>query len=164
MTPSVRGNRRLQVAVLLVLSATLSGALAGLAAGALWSLADFPALAPSVVLVAVVAALVADAVHARWGRLSPFCIRRQVPRVWGRLFDIRTAATVFGARLGVGPLTHLNSWLWWVGALLAASRGPASSTFVGSVFGAVRMITVVAASHHVRRETPARMAALRQRG
>lgn len=146
-----------------MLSATLAGAVAGLTVGVFWSLSTLPPLGSSAALVSVVAALVADAVHARSGRFPPLGLHRQVPRAWARLFDVRTAATLFGARLGVGPLTNLTSWLWWAATLLAASRGPGPSAAVGGLFGALRMITVVAVSRHVQAEMPSRMAALRRR-
>ncbi|HVL26619.1 MAG TPA: hypothetical protein VM390_00615, partial [Acidimicrobiales bacterium] len=132
-------------------------------AGALWGLARLPALGAATAAGLVVAALVADVAHWRSGRLRPLSLRRQVPRAWGRLFDPRTAAALYGARLGVGPLTHLPTWTWWAATVLAASLGPLPSVATGATFGAVRMATVVATSRHVEREMAARMASLRAR-
>lgn len=161
--PSVRGSRRMQVAALLVASATATGAMAGLAAAAAWRLSTLPPIAFEVLVGAVGVAAAADAVNARSGRFRPLSVRRQVPRAWGRLFDPRTAAALYGGRLGVAPLTHLATWLWWPAALGAASHGIGPSIAFGAWFGAARMVTVVAASRHVEGEMPRRMAALRHR-
>jgi hypothetical protein len=151
------------VGALLILSAGSTGALAGLAAGVLWQLSSRPQLGMEALVVLGGAAVAADAVHLRSGRLRPLAFRRQVPRAWGRLFDARTAATLYGARLGVGPLTHLATWMWWPATLAAASNGIGPSLAVGSIFGVVRMVTVVLTSRHVEQAMPERIAALRKR-
>ena len=153
----------MQVAGLLVLSATVAGTVVGFTAGVTWAVGGFPRLPPRAAIITVAAALLADVVCGRWGHFQPWSVQRQVPRVWARLFDLRTAATLFGARLGVGPLTHLRSWLWWAATVLAASSGPGPSVLVGATFGAVRMVTVVAVSLHVQPAMPSRMATLLRR-
>ena len=134
-----------------------------MSAGLLWQLTALPGIGIEALVVLGGAAALADAVHARSNRLRPLSVRRQVPRAWGRLFDARTAATLYGARLGVGPLTHLATWMWWPATLAAASQGVGPSLVVGSTFGAARMVTVVLASHHVEHAMPLRIAALRER-
>lgn len=161
--PSVRGVRRAQVAALLVFSAASTGALAGLSVGFLWRLTALPELSLEAVAVLGGAAAAADAVHRRWGRLRPLSVPRQVPRAWGRLFDARTTATLYGARLGVGPLTHLVTWMWWAAMLAAASQGLGPALAVGSLFGGARMVTVVLTSQHLEHAMPRRIAALRER-
>ena len=151
------------MAALFVGSATATGAAAGLGLGLLWRVASGPVVSPMAAFGAVVLAVMADVVHARTGRLRPASTVRQVPQAWGRLFDARTAATLYGARLGVGPLTRLSSWMWWPAVVIAASTGPVSSAAVGGVFGAARILTVVAVSSQVRGHTPRRMETLRRR-
>ena len=163
MIPSVRGKRRAQVAALLILSAASTGALAGLSAGVLWQLTALPRIGIEALVVLGGAAAVADAVHLRWDRLRPLSVPRQVPRAWGLLFDARTTATLYGATLGVGPLTHLTTWMWWPATLAAASHGLGPSLAVGSMFGAARMVTVVLTSHHAEHAMSRRIAALRER-
>lgn len=153
----------MHVALLLILTATATGAVGGAALAVVWRAAGDPAITAGAALAVVVAAVAADTIHARTGRLRPLSLERQVPRAWGRLFDARTAAALYGARLGIGPLTHLATWLWWAGTVLAASAGLASSVLVGATFGGARMLTVVLTSRHVTPEMPRRMAALRAR-
>ena len=161
--PSVRGRRRAQVAALLILSAASTGALAGLSAGVLWQLSGLPEIGIGALVVLGGAAAAADAIHLRRSRLRPLSLPRQVPRAWGLLFDARTTATLYGSRLGVGPLTHLATWMWWPATLAAGSQGLGPSLVVGSIFGAARMVTVVLISHHVEHAMSRRIAALRER-
>lgn len=161
MTPTVRGTRRLLVGAVLLASAAATGALAGFAAGVAWTLLRLPAVTRTALVVLVVAALAADVAHRRSGRLTPWAVRRQVPQVWSRLFGAGTVALLYGARLGVGPLTILSTWLWWAAAIAAASLGPASSTAAGALFGAGRVAVMLAVAEWLRAEAPARMARLR---
>lgn len=135
--------------LILVTSATLSAALVGLAAGL--ALRWTPAPAIAVLLGLVLVAVIADAVHVRSRRLTPLSIGRQVPVEWGRLFDPRVVAGLYGARLGVGPLTMLSTWLWWAATVGAALLGVAESVIVAVVFGLVRSLVTVFASHRADR-------------
>jgi hypothetical protein len=163
---------------LLVLSALLTGALAGFIAGALTGLVaqgtasvagggglGSPILAGR--LVAVFAALVAlvavalDLLAVRTGRPRPPSVRRQVPQAWSRLFAPSTVAVLYGARLGVGPLTILPTWLWWGAFLVAAVGGPWSGALAGALFGGVRTLAGVALGEWVAPDAPRRMARLR---
>ena len=153
VTPSVRGLRKLGVAVLLVGAATATGALAGFASGIALGWVDDPA--PSAVVVVVAAALAADA-----ARLRPVGVRSQVPRIWGELFAPTTVALLYGARLGVGPLTILRTWLWWAAAVLAALQGPFAAALSGAVFGVARTVLMVAVAQWARAAMAPRMARL----
>jgi hypothetical protein len=145
------------VASLLLVSAATTGALAGFALGVVWIVLRLPALPPSWAAVAVGAALAADLGP------RPLSVGRQVPREWGRLLGAGTAATLYGARLGVGPLTILSTWLWWAAALVGASLGAGCSAAVGAAFGAGRVAVMLGASAGAGRVMARRMAAVRRR-
>ena len=151
----------MEVAALLLVSAAAAGGLVGAAMGLAWAVLGLPPVAAAPAVAVVAAALGADAWAARTGRLRPPSSRRQVPRIWSRLFDPRTVAVLYGSRLGVGPLTILPTWTWWAATLLAASAGPAVSTVAGAAFGGARIAVVLAASARAA-STPAGMAALRR--
>jgi hypothetical protein len=159
----VRGRRKAMVATLLSASAGATGALAGFAAGVLalplGAFAGRPG-APAVG-VAAAAAVVLDAVAARSGRFAPPSVRRQVPREWSRLFTPPAVALLYGARLGVGPLTILPTWLWWAASALGAWAGPWPSTAAGAVFGVARTLLMVVLAEWVAPAAPARMTRLR---
>ncbi len=137
------------VGLILVASGTLSAALVGLVAGLALQWTPTPAIGVPLGLALV--AVIADAVHVRTGRLTPLSIRRQVPVEWGRLFDARVVAGLYGARLGVGPLTMLSTWLWWAATLGAALVGVAESVIVAVTFGLARSLVTVFASRRADR-------------
>ena len=122
----MRGSERWIVSALLLASATATGSLSGVPGLVL------PTPSLTVVGVSLTVALLLDLLRVR-----PPSVRRQVPQAWTRLFSLRTAALLYGARLGVGPLTILNTWLWWPAVLLG---GP----IAGAVFGAVRVLVMLA--------------------
>lgn len=133
----MRGATRVQVFSLLAASGALSGALVGFTAG-LVPMPDAP------VWLAIVAAVL-DAL-----RVPTLTLRRQVPQYWGRIFGPRTVAALYGARLGVGPLTLLPTWLWWAAMAIGASRGPWVGAATGATFAAVRTLTMWAAGTRAR--------------
>ena len=159
--PSVRGPQRLLVATILILSGTASGALVGLLTAMIAApLPDlsFPAtgqLTPgNLITVAVVGLGVAlDATRLMVGRPAPPTSGRQVPQEWGRLLSPPVVAMLYGARLGVGPLTILSTWTWWSVTIAAALVGPLTAIAVGTTFGAVRLVVTVAASVHATRRS-----------
>jgi hypothetical protein len=61
------------------------------------------------------------------------------------MFGARTAAVLYGARLGVGPLTILRSWLWWAGTVVLATVSPWWCA-VGGVVYAVSALTLMAST------------------
>ena len=157
--PSVRGPQRLLVAAVLVLSGIASGAIIGLLMAML--AAPFPDLstngtvvngAPTggalqtVTLALVAVGVALDAVRLTVGRPAPPTSGRQVPQEWGRLLSPPVVAVLYGARLGVGPLTILSTWTWWSVTIAAALTGPFAAVAVGATFGAVRLLVTVAAS------------------
>jgi hypothetical protein len=158
----VRGSRRLQVAGLLTLSAASSGALLGLTVGAAWASLQVSRVGLREALWISVVALSADFSRYSLGHPRPLSRRTQVPMQWARLFDLRTAATLYGARLGIGPLTPMPSWTWWAAAVIGASAGAWESAFVGAGFGAVRMAIVIGAGLGVEPAMARRMALLRR--
>lgn len=143
--PSVRGAEGVQVAALLGGAGALTGGLVGLGAGAAWSGTGLGGLAAPVVAGVVAASLVLDLAAARRAGFRPPAVGRQVPVAWGRLFGARLAAALYGARLGVGPLTILHTWTWWAALLVGASLGPWTAAALGATFALVRTVTMVAA-------------------
>lgn len=128
------------------LAGVATGAGAGGLAGLAWSGSGLPALGAPAAAVAVVVAAGLDALGLVAGGPAPLSVRRQVPTAWGRLLAPATAAALYGARLGVGPLTILNSWCWWAAALLGASTGPAGAAAVGATFAVSRTAAMVVAT------------------
>lgn len=137
--PSVRGRYKVRVALSLLASALASGALAGFAAGALALALGVRPLAPAWAVGLAVAAVVLDHV------VPPLSIRKQVPQAWGRLLPPTTAAVLYGARLGPGPLTILNSWLWWAALVIGATTGAWGSAATGAAFAAGRVAVMLVA-------------------
>src|SRR4029078_11442297 len=75
--------------------------------------------------------------------VAPLSVARQVPQLWGRIFSPRVVAVLYGARLGVGPLTILRTWLWWGCFLAGASAGLGWGAVVGALFGAGRVLAML---------------------
>lgn len=148
------------VTLLLGASGALTGAAVGLVAGVAWRVAGLPDVAPAVALAVAAIALVLDGL----GRPRPVAVRHQVPQVWGRYFGPATVAVLYGARLGVGPLTILATWTWWAALVLGASLGPWPSALVGAVFAVARTLTMTTAVAGARTGTAmsARIAAVRR--
>lgn len=142
--PSVRGPERRRTTGLFIATGIASGALIGLVLA--FVAAPLPAAAAGAVIPLIGAGLVLDALALLIGRPLPPGSGRQVPQEWGRLLAPPVVAVLYGARLGVGPLTILSTWTWWSITLAAAVVGPGTSVAVGACFGAVRLTATVAAS------------------
>ena len=145
--PSVRGRERLQVGLVLVGSGTAAGALTGLVMAIL--LAPLAAIDPwstATVAVIVAAGVGLDAIRLVAGRPAPPTAGRQVPAEWARWFPARITAALYGARLGVGPLTILSTWTWWSMTVAAGLLGPAAGAATGAVFGLVKLGAVAGVS------------------
>jgi hypothetical protein len=149
------------VGAVLVASAGATGALAGFVLALPWAVAGAGSATALVCAALLAAAAAADLVLALTGRPRPWAVRRQVPREWGRVFPPAGAALLYGARLGVGPLTILSTWLWWAVVLAAATLGPGPSALVGTAFGVVRCVVMVAVASVAAHDMPRRMAAVR---
>lgn len=137
------------VAALLVASGTASAVLVGSIVGV--ALQWAPRADLRLLLILAIVAVVADVSRVRLGWPSPLSVGKQVPVEWGRLFDPRVVAVLYGARLGVGPLTMLSTWLWWAATIGAAFTGVGASVVTALVFGVVRLSVTVAASHRADR-------------
>ena len=146
----MRGAERIRVVGLLALTGALTGALVGLALGALWDVAGLPAATGTFALVAALVAAALDALVLTVGRPRPLAVNRQVPVEWGRMFSPSTTAVLYGARLGVGPLTILRTWTWWAAVVVAAACGPWVGAAVGAVFAVARTITMEVAVRRIR--------------
>lgn len=138
----------------------VSGVGVAVLAAMVWSAAGGPALVGRGVAVLVLAALAADAVFARTGRLRPLAVNRQVPQAWGHARRPVVVAARYGFRLGVAPATILTTWVWWAALVLAASVGVAASATVAAVFVVVRTAVTLAVTVGVSdgRAMAARMA------
>ncbi|HUH06914.1 MAG TPA: hypothetical protein VML96_03805 [Egibacteraceae bacterium] len=158
MTPPVRGRDKLIVAGLMLAAAATAAGLAGFAAGAAWEIAGLPPLGAPGSAAVVLMALAADAAYSRLSRPRPWSVGRQVPREWSRLFSARTVAVLYGARLGVGPLTILPTWLWWAATAVGASAGVWHSVAVAVAFAAVRVLVMVGLAQHIASAAAPRMA------
>lgn len=154
--PSVRGRTRTATIVLLVGSGTVGAALTGVVAwlalqlvgGLAADALDIGTVVGSeAFVVAVVASgLVFDLVGMGTGRMKPPAVGRQVPQEWSRLLPPPVVAVLYGARLGVGPLTILSTWSWWSATLISALLGLGPAVAVGAMFGSVRLVVMVVVS------------------
>lgn len=151
----MRGAEGIVVTGWLASSGALTGGLVGFAAGLV-----VPELPTAVVLALAAVALVLDLA----GRPRPLAVRRQVPQLYGRWYGARTVAALYGARLGVGPLTILATWTWWAALVVGASLGPWLSAAVGATFALARTATMLGAVAGTRTGTAmsARIAAVRR--
>jgi len=159
VSPSVRGMQRVRVVAILLLAGMASGGLVGFLPGAAWQGLGLPAMATDAAALLAGVALIADIA----GRPAPLAVRRQVPQLWGRIFGPGTAALLYGARLGVGPLTILTSWQWWAATVIGITHGPWAGAATGVVFHATRTVTMLAAVAGAEQMMPSRMAAVRRR-
>ena len=127
-----------------MVSGTASGALAGLITGI--AAAPLGAVPAGVILAIVAVGVVLDGCNLALGWPAPITSGRQVPREWGRIFDPKLVAVLYGTRLGVGPLTILTTWTWWSVTAAAALVSPGVAFVVGASFGFVRLLTTLAVS------------------
>ena len=124
------------------MTSTATGAAVGVVAGSLWDVLRLPSVEVRAAGLLFLLALAADL-----GRVPVLATRRQVPQEWGRLLPPVTVGVLYGGRLGVGPLTILNSWFWWAGLLLGAGHGPWIALAVGALFGGVRACVTALAGY-----------------
>lgn len=130
---------------ILALSGAATGAAVGLVAALVWAAVGAGPLGGLPAGAIAVAAVVADVAARVGGHPRPLAVHRQVPQVWGRIFGSRTVALLYGARLGVGPLTILTTWTWWAALVVGASLGPWPSAAVGAAYALTRTLTMVIA-------------------
>ena len=89
----------------------------------------------------VMSAALLDVSLTSKGFPRPPAVRSQVPQWWRHRFGPWWGSARYGLRLGLGPATMLNSWLWWAG--LATAIGSSWSLLVGlTVFVMVRTLTM----------------------
>lgn len=144
---------------LLAVAAGLAGALAGFVLGVLAAAIGLEGAPEPLAALVVAVAVVLDLA----GRPRPPSVARQVPRSWARLFPLRVAAVLYGARLGVGPFTILSTWLWWAAVVVGAAAGPWWSVATGAVFGVGRVLVMVGVAAHIEGDAVAHMAGVRDR-
>ena len=150
VTPSVRGRTKGAVIALLIAagtgSAVLTGIgfwlLAGLVQGVL-GLSPGPELLGPLAWILVAIGVGLDLVVLATGRPKPVANGRQVPREWGRWLSPQAVAVLYGARLGVGPLTMLSTWTWWSVTIAAAVIGLGATLAVALTFALVRLVVSV---------------------
>ncbi|HWH31138.1 MAG TPA: hypothetical protein VNU01_00550 [Egibacteraceae bacterium] len=107
------------------------------------------------------AAVVLDLLATLPRGIQPPSVRTQVPVEWSRLFAPPVVALLYGARLGVGPLTILPTWLWWGAFLLGAWLGPLHGMAVGMSFAVARAVSTLGVGMWVRERAAERMGRLR---
>ena len=156
----MRGRQRLTVIAVFTLSACGAAALAGFAAGLLGLGLPWRPTPMAAAVIALTAALL-DLLGRRPGLPPPPSVRQQVPVRWSDLFPPGVVALLYGARLGVGPLTILPTWLWWGAFLLGAWLGPLEGVAVGVTFGVARAVTILGVGMWVRSNAARRMGLLR---
>lgn len=172
--PSVRGKQRLFTGTALGAGATGSALIVGFAVGvagrivaALWPAAGIGAGTGPVEMVVVStivsAGLVLDLFNLVVGLPRPLTLGRQVPREWGRLLPPPLTAVLYGARLGVGPLTILSTWTWWAALLAAATVGVWTTVVVSVWFALTRTVVNAAVSRWEAAETGRISTTLRRR-
>ena len=144
---------------LLAVSAGLAGAVAGFVLGVLAAATGLEGAPRPLAALVVAVAVVLDLA----GRPRPPSVARQVPRSWARLFPLRVAAVLYGARLGVGPFTILSTWMWWAAVVVGAAAGPWWSTATGAAFGVGRVLVMAGVAARIEGDAVARMAAVRDR-
>jgi len=147
---TVSGARRVMVVGVLIAAGIVTGGGLGLVTGAGWVALDWPESGPWVALVLVAAACGLDALG-----VTVLAVGKQLPTAWGRLFGPALAAVLYGARLGIGPLTILMTWLWWAAVILAATYGPWIGFATGAAFTLARITAIALA---VQGSTPATVA------
>jgi hypothetical protein len=89
--------------------------------------------------------LLLDWVLVTCGRPKPWATHTQVPQWWGHQFGPWWGSARYGLRLGLGPATILNSWLWW-GALAVTLSSPGSLALGALAFVFLRTLTTMAVS------------------
>jgi hypothetical protein len=147
------------ISLLLAVAAGAAGALAGFVAGVAAAVLGIEGASEPLAALVVAVAVVADLA----GRPRPVAVGRQVPRAWARVFPLRVAAVLYGARLGIGPFTILSTWLWWAAFVLGAALGPWWSAATGAAFGVGRVLLMVGVAARVEGDMPSRMATVRAR-
>ncbi|MEL6984351.1 MAG: hypothetical protein AAFO29_18130, partial [Actinomycetota bacterium] len=137
---------------MLISAGASAGALAGLIASlitaAVTAVTRYPIGQPGGGTIAALVGIGAglDAARLVVGRPGPPTVGRQVPSEWARIFPATVTAGLYGARLGVGPLTILSTWTWWSFTLAAALLGPVPAVATGATFGLVKLSLVAATS------------------
>ncbi len=141
--PSVRGRKRIQIHLALTGGAMASAGLAGFAIGLVVQGVLAVTGAPDAAswwLAVVAAGVVLDGIRLIVGRPAPLTLGRQVPQEWGRLLPLPLTAVLYGARLGVGPLTILSTWMWWSMLVAASLIGVWTAVAVSMWFALSRML------------------------
>ena len=139
LAPSVRGKQRVIVVGIFLAAGTAVAALVGFGVGIAMSAFHDDSwkagrwLVAGIVAVVLLLDLVVKTLH----------VNRQVPVAWGSMFSPRTVAALYGARMGVGPLTILPTWLWWGAAAVGGLCGPWLSGLVGAIFMVSRTATML---------------------
>jgi hypothetical protein len=170
ITP-LAGRMRWLAATVLVLAASISGGLLGFAVGLPAEIIGLE-VSPLLVAALAIAGITCDVIYRRTGRLRPYGLHKQVPITWARIFHPVTASFLYGARLGIGPITIPTTWLWYTALASGALSGVWVSVAVGVTYGFVKTSIIagvglrhrydmpVAMNRLLRREWPIRRALL----
>ncbi len=158
VAPSVRGRQRVLVELALLVGAVGSAVPVGFIIGVAGS--GLPDRLAGHVVAVVALGVALDACHLVTGRFHPPAIGRQVPREWGRLLPPPVTGLLYGARLGVGPLTILSTWLWWSALLAAALIGVWPAVAVSVWFATWRIVINSVIGWGLRRRSRSNLAAV----
>ncbi len=163
VTPSVRGRQRFAAEAALLAGAATTAAITGFVFG-LIGLTVGSAVggsAPVLIVGIVAAGVVLDATRLVTGRPRPVTLGRQVPREWGRLLPLPVTSFLYGGRLGVGPLTILSTWMWWVALIGAALAGVWIAVAVSVWFAVGRVVINGIVGRRLARRPRSNLAAVR---
>ena len=163
VTPSVRGRQRLAAEAALLAGAATTAAIAGFVFGLIGLAVGSVSGGghPKLIVGIVAAAVVLDAVRLLTGRPRPLTLGRQVPREWGRLLPLPITASLYGGRLGVGPLTILSTWMWWAALMGAALVGVWTAVAVSAWFAVGRVVINGIVGRRLARRARSNLAAVR---
>ena len=149
LAPSVRGQLRPLLGAVLVVTGVVANS-AVFAVSLLVSRLFRPVVPlenlPIALTMAFFVAL--EFIWIRNERMRPWAVHTQVPQWWGHRHGPWLAAVRYGLRLGFGPATILNSWLWW-GALTVTLTKPVQCALGLLTFVVVRTLTMLSVSWRV---------------
>lgn len=145
MSPSVRRALLPVLALILVVTGMVANAPMVVLALS-WSAGPARRPTPVVAVVLALTSIVLDRLRRSTGRLRPPAVHTQVPQWWGRRYGPWWAAARYGLRLGIGPATILNTWMWWAGVFIAVFSGPAWAVSATASFVCVRTIVMIGAT------------------
>jgi hypothetical protein len=118
LAPSVRRKLRPLLALVLIGTGFLVNVPLVVLALVVHHVSSTSSLSPNWAAAVSLSAVVLDGLLVWRAKPRPFAVRSQVPQWWGHTFGPWWGSVRYGFRLGLGPATLLNSWLWWAGVVV----------------------------------------------